>query len=148
MKLKFFGAAGFVTGSCHMIILNRKKFLIDCGIYQGRREITKKNYEEFKFNPKEISCVILTHAHIDHSGLIPKLYNHGFRGPVYATKTTRDLCRIMLEDSAHIQEMEVKYDNKWLRKHNRPLRKPLYTIKDADACMSLFMLKCLMLFLE
>lgn len=138
MKLEFIGAAGIVTGSCHKISVNGKSYLLDCGMYQGKREVTRRNYLPFSFNPKKISAVILSHAHIDHSGLIPKLYKEGFRGPVYCTKATKDLCRIMLEDSADIHEREAAYDNKRLEAEGLPLRKPLYEKKDARACISLF----------
>jgi metallo-beta-lactamase family protein len=138
MEIEFLGAAGIVTGSCHLLTVNKKKYLIDCGMFQGRREITKKNFEPFAFNPRDINAVILSHPHIDHSGLIPKLYEFGFRGTVYSTRAAKDLCRIMLEDSADIQERETIYDNKRLKREGLPLRKPLYTKKDARLCMKLF----------
>lgn len=138
MEITFHGAAGIVTGSCHLLSINQKKYLLDCGMFQGRKEITKMNYDPFAFDPKKIEAVILSHAHIDHSGLIPKLYKKGFRGKVYCTKATKDLCRIMLEDSADIQEREAEYDNKRLRRKGLPLREPLYTKKDALNCMKLF----------
>ena len=119
MKLKFFGAAGFVTGSCHMLSFNGKKILIDCGMYQGTKDISKLNWEAFKFKPKEIDAVILTHAHIDHSGLLPKLTKEGFKGSIYCTETTKDLCKIMLEDSAKIQQFENKWDNKKLKQQKK-----------------------------
>lgn len=138
MELEFLGAAGIVTGSCHKITVNGRGCLLDCGMYQGSREITRRNYLPFAFNPKKISAVILSHAHIDHAGLIPKLYKDGFRGVVYCTKATKDLCRIMLEDSADIHEREAVYDNKRLEREGLPLRKPLYEKRDARGCMSLF----------
>ncbi|MBT3303959.1 MBL fold metallo-hydrolase [Candidatus Woesearchaeota archaeon] len=138
MKLKFFGAAGIVTGSCHMLKFNNKKILVDCGMFQGRKQTSMLNYEPFKFDPKEIDAVFLTHAHIDHSGLIPKLYKHGYRNKIYCTAATKDLCRIMLEDSAGIQEFENKWDNKRLKKQGKPLRQPLYSVADAKKCMKLF----------
>lgn len=138
MKLKFYGAAQIVTGSCHMLSFNDKKILVDCGMFQGTKQISKMSYDDFKFNPKQVDAVLLTHAHIDHSGLIPKLYKFGFRGKVYCTHATKDLCRIMLEDSASLQEFETKWDNKRLEKEGKPLRKPLYTVKEALKCMSLF----------
>ncbi len=138
MKLKFYGAAGFVTGSCYVLSFNGKKVMIDCGMYQGPKEVTKLNYEPFQFNPKEIDVLILTHAHIDHSGLIPKLCKEGFNGKIYCTSATKDLCRIMLSDSAHIQEMEAYHDNKRLSRDHKPLRTPLYLKKDVLKCMTQF----------
>jgi metallo-beta-lactamase family protein len=138
MKLKFYGAAGIVTGSCYRITTGDRQILIDCGMFQGTKKISKMSYDNFKFEPKKIDAVLLTHAHIDHSGLIPKLYKYGFRGKVYCTNATKDLCRIMLEDSAHLQEFETKWDNKRLAREGKTLRKPLYTIKEAQKCMQLF----------
>ncbi len=138
MEIEFLGAAGIVTGSCHKITVNGISCLLDCGMYQGGRETTKKNYLPFAFDPKKINAVILSHAHIDHSGLIPKLYRDGFRGIIYCTKATKDLCRIMLEDSADIHEREAVYDNRRLEREGLPLRQPLYEKKDARGCMTLF----------
>ncbi|MBN2111954.1 MBL fold metallo-hydrolase [Candidatus Woesearchaeota archaeon] len=138
MEIEFLGAAGIVTGSCHMLTINNKKYLIDCGMFQGRKEITKKNFEPFAFDPRKIQAVILSHPHIDHSGLIPKMCKEGFRGTVYCTRAAKDLCRIMLEDSADVQERETIYDNKRLKREGLPLREPLYKKKDAQMCMNLF----------
>jgi len=138
MKVKFCGAARIVTGSCYHLDIKGKEYLVDCGMFQGRKETTKKNYEPFLFNPKKITAVFLTHAHIDHSGLIPKLYNQGFRGKIYATSTTVDLCKIMLEDSAHIQEMDGEHENRRRQRQGLEPRKPLYGKKDAEQCMKLF----------
>ncbi len=142
MKIKFHGAAGIVTGSCHELTITkgRKKYhyLLDCGLFQGRKETTKRNFEPFTFDPKKINAVILSHAHLDHCGLIPKLYKKGFRGKIHCTKATRDLVRIMLEDSGKIQERETEYDNKHLKKEGKPLRKPLYTMEDARQVMDHF----------
>ena len=138
MEIEFLGAAGIVTGSCHMLTVNNKQYLLDCGMFQGIREITKRNFVPFAFDPKKIQGVFLSHPHIDHSGLIPKLYKYGFRGAIYCTKATKDLCRIMLEDSADIQERETIYDNKRLKREGLALREPLYTKKDAILCMKLF----------
>ncbi|MBQ1890637.1 MAG: MBL fold metallo-hydrolase, partial [Selenomonas sp.] len=104
MRLEFLGAAHTVTGSCYLLSSRENKYLIDCGMFQGSRRIRDLNFEEFDFSPAEIDAVLLTHAHIDHCGLIPKLVREGFSGSVYATKATCDLARIMLPDSAHIQE--------------------------------------------
>ncbi len=137
MEIKFLGAAGIVTGSCHMLTVNGRKYLLDCGMFQGTKETTKLNFVPFDFDARKIEAVILSHAHIDHSGLIPKLCREGFRGAVHCTKATKDLCSIMLEDSADIQERETVYDNKRLEREGMPLRKPLYTKKDAKDCMKL-----------
>ncbi|SHE52096.1 MBL fold metallo-hydrolase [Caloramator proteoclasticus] len=129
MKIKFCGAAGQVTGSCYLIETNKRKFLVDCGMFQGN--VFDLNYEPFPFNPKDVDFVILTHAHIDHSGRLPMLYKQGFRGTVYATSATCDLVNIMLKDSGHIQEFEAKWrTKKRLRKGLDPVE-PLYTVEDA-----------------
>ncbi|MBT3395269.1 MBL fold metallo-hydrolase [archaeon] len=138
MKIKFCGAAKIVTGSCYHITTNNKQILVDCGMFQGRKEITKLNYEPFKFNPKKIDYVFLTHAHIDHSGLLPKLKKEGFKGKVFATTATKDLCKIMLEDSANLQVREISYENRRRRRNGLPEREPLYQVKDAKSIMSSF----------
>ena len=138
MKITFCGAAKIVTGSCYLIEVNKTKVLVDCGMFQGRKEITRLNYKPFLFNPKEIDYVFLTHAHIDHSGLLPKLVKHGFKGKIFATDATIDLCGIMLEDSAHIQFMDNKYENERLKKQGAPLREPLYTKADVKATLPSF----------
>jgi len=129
MELQFFGAAGFVTGSCHMLRFGKYKILVDCGMFQGKE--SKRSYDPFKFNAKEIDAVLLTHAHLDHCGLLPKLVKDGFKGPIYATSATCDLAKVVMEDSGHIHEFENKYDNRRLKREGKPLRKPLYTSKDA-----------------
>ncbi|ERI90886.1 metallo-beta-lactamase domain protein [Clostridiales bacterium oral taxon 876 str. F0540] len=137
MKLQFLGAAGCVTGSCHLLKINDKKVLLDCGLYQGKDEKEKGN-ENFEFNPKEIDYVILSHAHIDHSGRIPLLYKRGFKGEVICTEATRDLCSVMLPDSGHIMEMEVEWKNrKRIRQGLEPVE-PLYTAKLAELSIYLF----------
>ena len=138
MKITFLGATKTVTGSNYLVEATGKKFLVDCGMWQGRNELEEENFQDFDFNPAEIDFMLLTHAHIDHSGRIPKLYNEGFRNPVYAHKATCDLCSIMLPDSGHIQEMEVEWQNrKRERKGEKPLP-PLYTAEDAARCLEIF----------
>ena len=112
MKITFLGATKQVTGSNFLVEAAGKKFLVDCGMFQGRGDTEAQNYKEFAYNPAEIDFMLLTHAHIDHSGRIPKLYKDGFRGPIFAHKATCDLCDIMLRDSGHIQEMESVWKNK------------------------------------
>ena len=138
MKITFLGAAKTVTGSNFLVETEDSKFLVDCGMYQGQAEEEYENEAPFDFNVGEIDFVLLTHAHIDHSGRIPKLYNEGYRNPIYAHKATCDLCSLMLPDSGHIQEMEVEWKNrKRKRKGEKPLP-PMYTAEDAAKCLELF----------
>ena len=138
MKITFLGAAKTVTGSNFLVEAAGKKFIVDCGMYQGSAEQEYENEEPFAFNPAEIDFMLLTHAHIDHSGRIPKLYNEGFKNPIYAHKATCDLCSIMLPDSGHIQEMEIEWKNrKRERKGEAPLP-PLYTAEDAARSLEIF----------
>lgn len=139
MKIGFYGAAKEVTGSKHLITLNSgTKFLLDCGLFQGSGQDVDEWNKHFGFNPAELDFMILSHAHIDHSGLIPKLVKEGFRGKIYCTPGTNDLCKLMLVDSAHIQETDVMYINKRRAKQNKPPIPPLYTIEDAQAALSHF----------
>ena len=138
MKITFLGATKIVTGSNVLVEAAGKKFLVDCGLYQGKAELEEQNYREFDYNPAEIDFMLLTHAHIDHSGRIPKLYNDGFKGPIYAHKATCDLCQIMLPDSGHIQEMEAEWKNKKRIRKGQQTRGPLYTAEDALKCMEIF----------
>src|SRR5688500_16819708 len=107
MQLTFLGAAGEVTGSCYLVEVSQVRFLVDCGLFQGGRDAERKNREAFGFNPETLDFVLLTHAHIDHSGLLPRLSTLGFRGPIYATAASADLLGVMLRDSAFIQEKEA-----------------------------------------
>ena len=138
MKITFLGSTKIVTGSNFLVEAAGKKFLVDCGLYQGKAELEEQNYREFDYNPAEIDFMLLTHAHIDHSGRIPKLYNDGFKGPIYAHKATCDLCQIMLPDSGHIQEMEAEWKNKKRIRKGQQTRGPLYTAEDALKCMEIF----------
>ena len=138
MKITFLGATKIVTGSNFLVEAAGKRFLVDCGLYQGKEELEELNYREFDYNPAEIDFMLLTHAHIDHSGRIPKLYNDGFKGPIYAHKATCDLCSIMLPDSGHIQEMESQWKNKKRIRKGQKEKPPLYTADDAIKCMEIF----------
>ncbi len=139
MKIKFIGAAREVTGSKHLITINSgKRLLLDCGMFQGKGLETDSMNRDLMFDPSLIDHIILTHAHIDHSGLIPYMYKLGFRGSVICTNGTRDLCAIMLADSAFIQEHDTITFNKRRAKKGLPLVTPLYTKEDAAACMGLF----------
>jgi len=138
MKITFLGATKTVTGSNFLVEAAGKKFLVDCGMFQGRGDTEAQNYREFAYNPLDLDFMLLTHAHIDHSGRIPKLYTEGFKNKIYAHKATCDLCGIMLPDSGHIQEMEIEWKNKKrMRKGELPFE-PLYTAQDAIDSLELF----------
>ena len=138
MKLTIQGAAQTVTGSRHLIEVNGKRLLLDCGLFQGKRKDTYENNLNFDFKPAGIDAVILSHAHIDHSGNLPNLVKQGYQGPIYATPATRDLAEVMLKDSGHIHEYDVKYLNKKRKKKDLPPVEPLYTIQDAVQTMPHF----------
>ena len=138
MQIQFVGADRTVTGSMHHLIINGKSFLLDCGLYQGKRKEAFEINRNFDlFNPKEINSLILSHAHIDHLGNIPTLVKKGFEGPIYCTSATKDLAAIMLKDSAHIQEKDVEFVNKKRKKQGKNLFEPLYTTTDADNVLPL-----------
>lgn len=139
MDLTFLGAAQEVTGSCYLVRTARVTFIVDCGLFQGGPESYRKNLAAFQFEPNEIDFVLLTHAHIDHCGLLPRLTAFGFKGPIYATDATVDLLNVMLLDSAHIQESEALWQNKRRHKQSKGARTdiaPLYTVAQAQACMN------------
>lgn len=139
MEIQFIGAARTVTGSMHLVRTGTTTFLVDCGLYQGKRkEAFEINRTYDLFDPMEVDFIILTHAHIDHSGNLPTLVKNGFRGKIYSTFATRDLVSIMLRDSAHIQEKDVEYVNKKREKQGKNLFEPLYTKKDVSDALKLF----------
>jgi len=138
MKLTIHGAAQTVTGSKYLIEINGKQLLLECGLFQGKRKKTYEYNLNFDFDPTKLDAVILSHAHIDHSGNLPNLVKRGFKGPIYATDATRDLADIMLKDSGHIHEYDVKYLNKKLEKKGLPPVEPLYTIADAARAIPRF----------
>ncbi len=138
MKIQFLGAAQAVTGSCYLIETSQARFAVDCGMHQGNREIDERNLAMEAYLPEQIDFILLTHAHIDHSGLLPKMVKEGFKGPIYATAPTRDLLEIMLLDSAHIQEMEAEWQNRKKRRKAKKPVEPLYTQEHARKTMELF----------
>ena len=122
----------------HHLTVNGKQLLLDCGLFQGRRSEAFERNRNFQFNPANIDVVVLSHAHIDHAGNLPNLVRNGFRGPIFCTSATRDLCNVMLYDSAHINERDVEYVNKKKKKRNEPLIEPLYTSHDVNATLGQF----------
>lgn len=132
MQVTCHGAAGSVTGSCHLVETNSSRFLIDCGMFQGNKTLNRLNYEPFPFDPQTIDFVISTHGHIDHCGLLPKLTKHGFNGTVYGTPATADLLPVMLGDAAYIQEKDTEHENRRRERKGQPPREPLYDRTDAD----------------
>src|SRR4030042_7184449 len=138
MKVEFLGGVRTVTVSATFLEKDSIKWLVDCGMFQGGKEIEKKNYNTGSYHPRELSFILLTHAHIDHSGLIPKLVREGFRGKVICTKATLDLCEVMLKDSGHIQEMEAEWQGRKNRRSGRKATPSLYTIKDAENSLQYF----------
>ncbi|WP_405221394.1 MBL fold metallo-hydrolase RNA specificity domain-containing protein [Lentisalinibacter sediminis] len=138
MHIEFCGATREVTGSCHLVQVGGRRILLDCGLIQGRRADEDRNREPFPFAPAEIDAVVLSHAHIDHSGRLPLLARQGFDGPVYTHRATRDLCRIMLRDSAFITEKDTEWENRRRARAGLPPREPLYTQEDAEAVMRQF----------
>ncbi|MEO6686368.1 MAG: MBL fold metallo-hydrolase [Dyadobacter sp.] len=137
MQIQFFGAARTVTGSKHLITTEKgTKILLDCGLFQGIQ--TDDFNQKFGFEPAEVDYLVLSHAHIDHSGLIPRLVKQGFSGPIYCTTATADLCKIMLLDSSHIQEKDLERVNRRRHKQGRPLIEELYNSEDAEKALTLF----------
>src|ERR1700733_3608573 len=139
MKIAFHGAARTVTGSKHLLSLkNGKKYLVDCGMFQGMGKETDQLNREWGFNPPEVTYLILSHAHIDHSGLIPKLVKDGFKGKIFCTPATKELTAVLMEDSAQIQEGDIKYENKKRTAAGLPKLQPLYASEDAQSALPLF----------
>ena len=134
MKIKFLGAARAVTGSCFIIETDKARFAVDCGMHQGTAEIEKRNWDVDIYEPGRIDFILITHAHIDHSGLLPRIVQKGFRGPIYATEPTGDLIKILLLDSAHIQEVETIWKIKKMQRYGKASNiLPLYSTKDAES---------------
>ena len=138
MKITFWGAVGGTTGTRTLIEVRGRKLLLDCGLFQGRREEAEAKNRRFPFDVAEVDAVVLSHAHIDHSGNLPSLVRAGFRGCIYSTSATRDLCAYMLLDSAHLHENDVKYVNKRRRKQGKKPFEPLYTKEDAIETLKSF----------
>ena len=137
MKIKFCGATMGVTGSCHMISTENHKILLDCGQFQGGKEMDKLNEEPFPFDPEEIECVLLSHAHIDHCGRLPLLVKRGFKGSIYCTDATADLLDVMLKDSGYIHEKDAEWQSRKNARTGKPPVEPLYTVRDAEAALKL-----------
>jgi metallo-beta-lactamase family protein len=138
IEIEFFGATGEVTGSCHLVTVGNHKILLDCGLIQGRAKDEARNRESFPFDPASIDVVVLSHAHIDHSGRLPLLVKSGFRGSIYTHRACRDLCRIMLKDSAFLNEKDVQWENRKRARKGLDLIKAMYTVEDAQIAMKQF----------
>jgi metallo-beta-lactamase family protein len=136
-KITFLGAAGTVTGSKYLIEAGGKRLLVDCGLFEGSKELKQRNWEPLPIDPATIDWVLLTHAHIDHTGYLPRLVRDGFRGPIYSNGATRELCALLLPDSAHLQEEDAQYAaRKGYTSHKSPL--PLYTVAESQAALAQF----------
>jgi metallo-beta-lactamase family protein len=138
MQIRFLGAAQTVTGSQHVLEINGRKLMLDCGLYQGPRQEAIERNRNFQFDLSELDAVILSHAHMDHSGNLPNLIKNGYRGPIHAQRATVDLCKVMLEDSARIQESDAAHINKRVEQRGGTPVKPLYTVADAQQAQSQF----------
>jgi len=138
IQIEFHGAARETTGSMHIVEVNGRRVLLECGLFQGRRKEAAERNRHLPFDPEDVDALILSHAHIDHSGNIPTLVAQGYPGNIFATPATRDLCSVMLRDSGHIHEKDVEYVNKRHAKRGEPLVEPLYTVEDAVRCMKNF----------
>jgi metallo-beta-lactamase family protein len=138
MKLTSYGAAEEVTGSCHLIEVAGHRILLECGLIQGLREEELRNQEPFPFPAKSIDAVVLSHAHIDHSGRLPMLIKAGFAGPIYTQHASVDLCRIMLKDSGYINEKDAEWENRKRERKGLPLVEPIYTSEDGEQAIRQF----------
>ncbi|MGB6483817.1 MAG: MBL fold metallo-hydrolase [Candidatus Acidiferrales bacterium] len=136
-KITFFGAVGAVTGSKYLVEVGGKRLLVDCGLFQGPKELRQKNWDRFPVDPASIDWIVLTHAHIDHTGYLPRIVRDGFRGPIYANAATHELCQLLLTDSAHLQEEDAQYATKKSYSSHKPAL-PLYTVQDAQQALKLF----------
>src|SRR5580658_1766221 len=136
-KITFLGAAGTVTGSKYLLEANGKRLLIDCGLFEGSKDLNQRNWNKLSVDPATIDWVLLTHAHIDHTGYLPKIVQNGFRGPIYANQATHELCNLLLPDSAHLQEEDAQFAaKKKYSSHNPPL--PLYTVAESQQALKQF----------
>ncbi len=136
-KITFLGAVGTVTGSKYLVEAGGKRLLVDCGLFQGPKPLRQRNWDQLPIDPSTIDWIVLTHAHIDHTGYLPRIVRDGFRGPIYANAATRELCELLLPDSAHLQEEDAQYIlKKGYSSHKPPL--PLYTVADAQAALTRF----------
>jgi metallo-beta-lactamase family protein len=138
MTIQFFGAAGEVTGSCHLVTVGGQRLLLDCGLIQGGHQDEARNREPFPFDPRSIDAVVLSHAHIDHSGRLPLLVRSGFRGPIYTHRASRDLCRVMLIDAGFLSEKDAEWENKKRERKGLEHIEPLFTINDAKIALRRF----------
>jgi metallo-beta-lactamase family protein len=138
LSIQFFGAAGEVTGSCHLLTVGDQRVLLDCGLIQGGRKDEARNREPFPFSPGSIDAVVLSHAHIDHSGRLPLLVKSGFRGPIYTHRACRDLCRVMLKDAGFLSEKDAEWENRKRERKGLEPVEPLFTVEDAKIAMRQF----------
>ncbi len=138
MKIYFFGAAHEVTGSCFLVEVAGRRVLVECGLVQGAPADEERNRAPFPFNPESIDAVVLTHAHLDHSGRLPLLIKAGYRGPIYTQRASRDLAHIMLKDAGFLNEKDVEWENRKRQRKHLPLLEPLYTVKEAQAALHFF----------
>ena len=136
MRLTFHGGVRTVTGSKHLLEVAGRRILLECGLFQGRREEARRRNREFPFEADSLDAVVLSHAHIDHAGALPALVRAGFKGPIYATDATADLCSVLLHDSAQISERDAHYLNK-RRERGEPPVEPLYTVEDVERTLPL-----------
>ena len=138
ISIQFFGAAGEVTGSCHLVTVGKQRLLLDCGLIQGGHKDEARNREPFPFDPQSIDAVVLSHAHIDHSGRLPLLVKRGFRGPIYTQRASRDLCRVMLKDAGFLSEKDAEWENRKRERKGLERIEPLFTVEDAKVALRSF----------